>query len=306
MTGFSEPARSPSAGIRFESVDPTDERAVELIREIDALTLALHPGSPIYGIEAEGFIDAGGAFLLLHIDGELAGCGGLRPVDEGSVEVKRMYIRENFRGRSFSRMLLRKLEKDARNRGVKIMRIETDDIPGGVALNLYRSAGYATIACYGEYIDNPLSICLAKPLLSATDEAFLASFEDCTLPKTEWTHLAHIRVAWLILTQSSADRGLKRLREGILRYNTKVLNRGDKYHETVTVAFARLVSSRINPLQNWTGFRARIEDMLDTANPVLLSYYSRERLSSDVARAQFVDADQKSLPDFRDATSTEP
>lgn len=303
MTGYSERAESSSADIRFESVDPTDARVAELIREIDELTLAMYPGSPIYGIETEGFIDAGGTFLLLHVDDRLAGCGGLRPVADGTVEVKRMYVREDFRGQGLARVLLHKLEKDARDRGVGIMRIETDNMPGA-ALYLYRTAGYAETPSYGEYVDNPLSICLAKPLLSVADEAFLASFEDCTLPEAEWTHLAHVNVAWLILTQTSSERGLKRLREGILRYNTDVLKRRRKYHETVTVAFARLVSSRINPMENWTGFRSRIADMLDTAKPVLLNYYSDERLFSDDARARFVNADRKTLPDFRDVTST--
>jgi GNAT superfamily N-acetyltransferase len=286
--------------ISFESVDPADNRAALLIREIDRITLDIYPGMPTYGIETEGFIDAGGTFLLLLVDGIVAGCGGLRPLEGGHCEVKRMYVRERFRGLGLARKLLQKLESTAAGNGVEIMCIETGDRQSQ-ALSLYRSAGYSDIPLYGPYVDNPLSICLAKPLLSRNDVSFLCDFEDCTLPESEWTHMAHVKVAWLILTQSNSERALQRLKSGILRYNTDVLHRRHKYHETVTVAFARLVSSCIHPTETWAQFQTRIDNLLSPTDPILLRYYSDERLFSDEARERFIDPDREPLPEFRDA-----
>lgn len=132
--------------------------------------------------------------------------------------------------------------------------------------------------------------------LAPADIGFLAQFENCTLPETEWTHTAHIRVAWVCLNLASADQAIPRICEGILRYNTEVLHRRNKYHETVTVAFTRIVAERMREAEPWNNFEKRIDDFLNSADPILLRYYSADRLFSDEARMQFVDADLRELP----------
>ena len=134
-----------------------------------------------------------------------------------------------------------------------------------------------------------------SPVVEA-DERFLAAFENCELPEDQWTHLAHIRAAWVCLSLASPAEALMRIREGILRYNTEVLKRRHKYHETVTVAYTGIVADRMLPGELWSDFRERIGDLLDTGNPVLLRYYSKNRLFSDEARAAFVKADLRQLP----------
>lgn len=135
--------------------------------------------------------------------------------------------------------------------------------------------------------------------LERADIEFLALFEECTLPESDWTHTGHIRVAWICLNQSPPDLALERVRTDILRYNADVLNRRHKYHETVTVAFSRLVAERMRDDEPWAEFAMRIDDMLDTAEPLLLRYYSADRLFSDEARRQFVYADLQDLPSLR-------
>lgn len=120
----------------------------------------------------------------------------------------------------------------------------------------------------------------------ASDESsFLSRFERCTLPESEWTHLAHVRVAWLYLTQQSPDEALKRICDGILNYNTEVLHRPEKYSETVTVAFTHIVLRRMRTAESWDTFASRIDELLDPKAPILLNYYSRERLLSYQDRA---------------------
>jgi hypothetical protein len=133
---------------------------------------------------------------------------------------------------------------------------------------------------------------------SAADLAFLSQFESCSLPESEWTHLAHIRVAWICLAVETPERALARIRAGILRYNTEVLGRRHQYHETVTIAFTRLVAHRMAAGEAWQSFAARIDDILNAEDPVLLRFYSEERLFSAVARQQYVAPDRAELPEL--------
>ncbi len=132
--------------------------------------------------------------------------------------------------------------------------------------------------------------------VSADDRAFICRFERCELPEEEWTHLAHVRVAWIALMSDSASRAVDRVRSGILRYNTEVLKRRHKYHETVTIAFARIIHDRLRCDETWSDFRRRIDDILSADEPILVKYYSAERLMSDEARRDFVEPDLGPLP----------
>jgi len=121
------------------------------------------------------------------------------------------------------------------------------------------------------------------------------------LPEIEWTHLAHIRVAWTCLNLGLAETALDRIRHGILEYNTRVLGRRHKYHETVTVAFVRVVAGHMRKGESWDEFKVRIDDLLDTESPVLLKFYSSELLFSSEARNSFVEPDLQDLPSASDS-----
>jgi hypothetical protein len=136
----------------------------------------------------------------------------------------------------------------------------------------------------------------SESVVSQDDRSFLARFERCALPESEWTHLAHIRVAWACLRLSDPADSIERIRHGILAYNTVVLGRPEMYHETVTVAFSMLVANRMQDGESWADFAGRIDDLLDRKSPILLRYYSSDRLFSPEARERFVAPDLEALP----------
>jgi hypothetical protein len=136
----------------------------------------------------------------------------------------------------------------------------------------------------------------SEAAVSPDDGRFLERFERCTLPESDWTHLAHIRVAWACLRLSAPADSIARIRRGILAYNTAVLGRPEMYHETVTVAFSMLVANRMQDGEPWADFVTRIDDLLDKKSPILLRYYSSDRLFSTEARERFVAPDLKALP----------
>jgi GNAT superfamily N-acetyltransferase len=286
--------------MRIIAADPTDAAAVDLIRALDKETLERYPGEPVFGIDEEGFVESGGVFLLGYLGGSAVACGALRPLDDGVFEVKRMYVRREFRSRGLSRLMLNRLELIARDAGRYELRIETGN-KQPEALGLYYSTGFLEVQRFDPYVDIEYSICFAKHVLSNEETDFLRDFEECALLESQWTHLAHIRVAWLYLTQFASLDALARIRSGIARFNAEVLGRRQEYHETVTVAFARIIADRMVPGKAWADYLQGIDDIVSASSPILETYYSPERLGSARARKEFVEADRCQLPNFRDA-----
>lgn len=136
---------------------------------------------------------------------------------------------------------------------------------------------------------------------SDEDLAFLRAFEDGTLPRSSWTHAAHIRMAWLQFDRhQSFEPALRAIREGIRRYNASVGSTG--YHETVTVAFAILIWHRrtiaCQGPQTWKEFADGNADLFSRTEPILDRYYSQELLRTPGAVESFVDSDLVPLPDI--------
>jgi len=153
--------------VTLAEADPATPEAAALIAALDRDLNARYPGLEIHGIDAANFRATGGVFLIGRVGGVAIACGALRPMDQdGVVEVKRMYVRDDHRGRGFARAILAALEEIAASRGYRIIHLET----GGnqpEAIALYESAGYHRIPCYGVHAPDPLSRCFEKQLASA-------------------------------------------------------------------------------------------------------------------------------------------
>lgn len=93
-----------------------------------------------------------GALLIAERDGHPIGIGAMRPLPDGTAEMKRMYLRPAARGTGAGRALATALIEAARDAGYTIMRLDTQrDFTAAVAL--YRSLGFRETARYN---DNPL------------------------------------------------------------------------------------------------------------------------------------------------------
>jgi hypothetical protein len=128
-----------------------------------------------------------------------------------------------------------------------------------------------------------------------TDEAFTRAFEDGAVTPAAFTHVAHVRVAWVYLREAaSIDEALERMRTAI-RWFAAAAGASQKYHETITVLWMRLLDD-----VRAQGASGEIADVL-RAYPALadkdlpLEYYSRERLFGDEARAAWVEPDRRPL-----------
>ena len=66
-----------------------------------------------------------GRLYLAFCDNELAGCIGLRKIDEESCEMKRLYVRPDFRGKNIGSILIKKIIEDTRSIGYKHILLDT-------------------------------------------------------------------------------------------------------------------------------------------------------------------------------------
>lgn len=128
---------------------------------------------------------------------------------------------------------------------------------------------------------------------SMSDDAFVSALEKCELPNEVFGHREHLRLTFILLRRYGFDEARVRISDAIRRY---ALHNGapQKYHETITIAWLRIVQDAMANVPDGASF----EDML-TAFPgllnkgTLLEHYSSELLATDGARVAFVEPDLK-------------
>lgn len=101
--------------------------------------------------------------LVAWIDGERAGCGCFKPFSTDTVEMKRIFVPAQFRGRRVARAIMSELEAWARELGYRFAVLETGVLQPE-AIRLYEAAGYERIPNYPPYVGVEESICYRKTL----------------------------------------------------------------------------------------------------------------------------------------------
>ena len=135
---------------RFEAIAPDDPRVsplfADFIRETDG-PLEIDLEAEIAAGPPRGLVPPDGTLLLVAVDGEPAGLGGVRHLDTDVAEVKSMYVAPRHRGKGLARALLAELEEIAHSHGCTAVRLDTSDYLTP-AIALYRAAGYREVANY--------------------------------------------------------------------------------------------------------------------------------------------------------------
>lgn len=140
-----------ASAVRVEVTDPRDPGArscmaayfAELSERFDA---GFDPAQSISADDAE-LTPPAGLLLLATLGDEPIGIGALKLHRDGPAEIKRMWVSRAARGVGLGRRLLAELEDRAAERGVRVVRLETNRALDE-AIGLYRSQGYREVAAF--------------------------------------------------------------------------------------------------------------------------------------------------------------
>ena len=143
---------------------PDAPDALELIAELEAHLEPLDPKASRHGYSVEQLLRQAVAFFVTRHAGRAAGCGGVQLFGAEYGEVKRMYVRAEFRGLGLGERMLSRLAEYAGQHGVPVLRLETG-IHQSSAIRLYERFGFQRIGPFGDYADDPLSVYFEKHIV---------------------------------------------------------------------------------------------------------------------------------------------
>lgn len=99
--------------------------------------------------------------IVYYYNGKPVACGAIKPYNDSTIEIKRMYTHPDSRGKGLGKTILRELEQWAKELGYKKLILETG-ISFAAANNLYKNYGFTQIPNYDQYKDIKDSICFQK------------------------------------------------------------------------------------------------------------------------------------------------
>jgi putative acetyltransferase len=106
-------------------------------------------------------IDAIKNVVVAFVENEAVGCGAFKPFSDDTVEIKRMFVKPEFRGRRIAQNILVELETWAAELNYSGFVLETG-LKQPEAIRLYERSGYQKIPNYGQYIGVENSLCMQK------------------------------------------------------------------------------------------------------------------------------------------------
>ena len=101
--------------------------------------------------------------VVVYRDGVPVACGAFKEYDSSAIELKRIFVKKEYRNQGLARLLVTALEATAREKGYRRAMLETGNRQPE-AVGLYTALGYEKTLNYGPYIGNSYSICMKKEL----------------------------------------------------------------------------------------------------------------------------------------------
>ncbi|MGL5313321.1 MAG: GNAT family N-acetyltransferase [Peptostreptococcaceae bacterium] len=93
------------------------------------------------------YLESEGILIIALVDNKTAGCIGLRPISDNICEIKKLFVRDEFRGLGVGKELINRIIEEGNRLGYEIMRLDT--LPNmEYAQELYKQFGFYTIEPY--------------------------------------------------------------------------------------------------------------------------------------------------------------
>jgi GNAT superfamily N-acetyltransferase len=135
---------------------------IELVRSLDAY-LAIIDGDDHAFYHQFNKTHALNHVVVAYENDLPVGCGAIKPFSADAMEVKRMYVHPQERGKGIARQILSELEEWARELSCLKCVLETGKKQSD-AVSLYSKSGYSIIPNYGPYANMETSVCFEKVL----------------------------------------------------------------------------------------------------------------------------------------------
>jgi hypothetical protein len=134
-----------------------------------------------------------------------------------------------------------------------------------------------------------------RSAVTPEDEQFVAAFEAGQIANQNFHHRDHLRLAWVGIRRLGPERASNTVAEAIRQFAAHH-GHADRYHETLTRFWVRVVSLGINrhPALLFNDLLAAEPHLLDKNLPYL--HWSRERMGSEEARRHWVEPDIRLMP----------
>lgn len=132
----------------------------QLVAELDK-DLAIKNGEKNDFFSQFNSIDLIQHVVVVYADHQPVGCGAIKVYDAAAMEIKRMFVPAEKRGKGIAVVVLNELEQWAKELGYKKCILETGD-KMTEAIRLYTKCGYSVIPNYGQYETVESSICFEK------------------------------------------------------------------------------------------------------------------------------------------------
>jgi hypothetical protein len=131
------------------------------------------------------------------------------------------------------------------------------------------------------------------------------TFERCDFALAEFTHARHLTVACWCLCTFSREAALEHMRRGLQNFIAH--HRKEGYHETITRFWMDLLANYLYQCPQAATLTSKVNGALQqfASKDVLFSYYSRDRVMSDAARAAWIEPDLRPIADSGEASESE-
>ena len=149
--------------VRVEGPDPGVDT---LLESHHALMSSQTPAESCHVMTGADLRAAGAQiYALRDAAGEVLAIGALKPLADGSVELKSMHTTEAARGRGLGRAVLGHLVEESRRLGAREVLLETGSgTEFAAARKLYEGAGFGYRGPFADYVEDPLSVFLSRPI----------------------------------------------------------------------------------------------------------------------------------------------
>lgn len=149
--------------MEIREVSILSDDAQNLIGALDQELSKEYTQEEMQALDYGSFTGIGGVFAVGYEDQTPVACGGLRPINDADVELKRLFVTSTHRCEGLGRKILAYLESKAETLGYKRILLETGDVQEA-AIHLYSALGFTRIEPYGEYAESGRSVCFEKRL----------------------------------------------------------------------------------------------------------------------------------------------